>query len=128
MHDPFPAQDGGRLAEIIADISLLANPIHAARDTGRKIDTRRVTNPADPGGVARQMAHLAGPKLAFDLRGDVNVKRIGNLRRDFMNARAFAATDIYRQSIELISLGGQQIGPRDVFDKGEITSLFAVLV
>ena len=48
--------------------------------------------------------------------------------RDLANADAFAAPDVYRQSVEGVSVSSKQIGARDIFYKREVTRLLAVLV
>src|SRR6476469_4733190 len=96
MNNSFAAKNVRRFAEIIADISLLADPIEITADAGRKIDFRRVTGGANPFGVAGEMTHFAGTEFSVHFRRDLNIEGVGDLLRDFANAHALAAAHVDR--------------------------------
>ena len=89
---------------------------------------RLVAGRANARGVAGEMAHFARAKFAVHFRCDVDLERARDLSRDFTNGHAATAADIHRQSIELVRLGREQVGARDVFDKRKVARLFAVFV
>src|SRR5260370_17474465 len=39
-----------------------------------------------------------------------------------------AAADVHSQSVELVCLGGKQIGARDIFNEGKVTCLLAIFI
>src|SRR5438132_6863388 len=128
VHNAFVAQDLLRFAEVIADVGLRLDPIQVAPDPSRKIHLWLITGCANAGGVARQMAHLARTKFSFGLRRDMNLERGGNLLGNLANRHPAAATDVRRQSIKLVCLGGEQIGARDIFNKGKVACLLSVFI
>src|SRR6478672_4608268 len=74
MNDPFAAKNVGRFAEIIADISLLPDPIEITANAGGEIDLRRETGATNPSGVAGEVAHFAGAKFSVPFRRDVDTE------------------------------------------------------
>ena len=120
MNNAFVLQDVARFAEVIANIGLLFDPVDVTRDAFAEIDGWSVTGGARQGDVAREVAHFAWAKFAVNLRRDVDPQNVGKLFRDFANRCAASATDVYGQSIELVSLCREQIRARDIFDEGKV--------
>ena len=125
---PLLRRDVGGFAEVIAHVSLGPNPMEITPDTFRERHLRFVTSGPDTLRAAREMAHFSRPEFALCFRRDTNIKCGGNLFRDFPNGHALAATDIDRQAIELVGLGDEEIGARDVFHEREVAGLLAVLI
>src|SRR5437868_14000511 len=74
------------------------------------------------------MAHFAGAKIAACLRFDVDLEQRRQDLGNFSNWCAFAAADIDGNSVNLASLRGEQIGPRNIVDEREIACLFAIFI
>src|SRR5262249_51266897 len=128
MNNALVLQDVASFAEIIANVRLLSDPIDVTRDAFAEIDGWFVTGGSRQRGITGEMAHFAGAKFAVDLRSDFDLQNVGKLFRDFANRCAASATDIYRQPIELVGFGSEQIRARNVFDERKIARLLAVFV
>src|SRR5204862_5612351 len=128
MNNAFVLQDLARFAEVIANVRLLSDPGYVTRDALAEINGWFVTGRSRERGVAGEMAHFAGAKFAIDLRRNVDLQNIGKLFRDFANRCAAGATDIYRQPIEPVRLGCEQIRACDILDEGKIARLLAILI
>ena len=128
MHNAFVAQNLLRFAEVIADVGLRPDPIQVAPDPGRKINLWLITGRANAGRVSCEMTYLARTKFSFGLRCDMNRERVGDLFGNLANRHPAAAADVHRQSIKLVCLGDEQIGARDIFNKGKVARLLSVFI
>src|SRR6266404_4833248 len=117
MNDPFAAQNLFRIAEVIADVGLGADPIDVARDSDFEFDLRFVAGRANLRRIAGEMAHFAGSKFAACFWFDVDLEQSRKNLRHFADRCSLTAADIHRESIEAIGLRGQQVRARDVFDE-----------
>src|SRR5437773_5580651 len=117
MNDAFALQNLLRFAEIIADVGLGADPIDVTLNSLFQLDLRFVTGRTDFLCVACEMSHFAGTKFAPRFRLDVDLKGGGNDFGNFANRYAFLAANIYRDAVQLIGLGREQVRARDIFDK-----------
>src|SRR5207247_2853577 len=128
MNNSLVLQNFARLAEIIANVGLGADPIDVTGDAFAEIDSGFVTGGSSKRSVAGKMAHFAGTKFAVDLGRDVDLQNIRKPFGNFANRRAVSAADVYSQSVELIGFRGEKVCARDVFHEGKLASLFAVFV
>jgi len=128
MNNPLVLQNFARLAEIIANVGLGADPIDVTGDAFAEIESGFVTGGSSTCSVAGKMAHFAGTKFAVDLGRDVDLQNIRKPFGDFANRCAVSAADVYRQSVELIGFRGEQVCARDVFHERTIARLLAIFV
>src|SRR4030095_7143462 len=117
-----------RFVEVIANVGLRANPVDVALDPFFELNLRLVASCANFRGVAREMPHLAGTKLAAYFRFNVDLEQARKDLRDLTDRRSLAAADVDCLALELVRLRGEQIRARDVFNKREIARLFAIFV
>ena len=78
--------------------------------------------------VRLQIAHFTGPEFATNHRRYPNIERIGDHRSQISNGRRHVRSDIDRQPVQRVTFHRQQVGAGDVFNKGHIARLLAILV
>ena len=93
-----------------------------------QIDLRDITRGPNRIRPADKMAHFARAKFTINFRRDFDSERVGNPLRNLADGHAFLAADVYRQAIESISCGGEQIRARDIFNERKIAGLLAVFI
>ncbi len=98
------------LREVIAHVPLVLYPPDVPLDAVGQVHLRFVTGLAGAGDVRRKVAHLSGSKLSSRRWLYRYIESLGYHLRDLADRGGPAAAHVYRQAVEHIALGGEQVG------------------